>query len=215
VSTPDPAIRISCLTVRFGNKIPFRDFSLDVAPGERAILTGESGLGKSTLLKCLLGFTVPESGKILIDGIPLSGESVWRLRSRMAYVPQEPELGEGTLREWFEQPFFFKINAHLKENLSQLPGLLGRLSLSDDLLDAGVETLSGGEKQRAALISALLLDRKILILDEPTSALDSKNSLAAVSLLQSLNGITILGISHDTDFLTLANRVIPFPPKGA
>ncbi len=212
----ESAIKISGLTVQFGDKVPFQDFSLEVAPGERVILTGESGLGKSTLLKCLLGFTVPKSGDIFIDGTLLNGETVWHLRSRMAYVPQEPELGEGTLRQWFEEPFTFKANAHLKENLSRLPELFERLSLSNDLLDAGVETLSGGEKQRAALIAALLLDREILLLDEPTSALDQKNSLAVATLLRSLNGITILGISHDTDFLTLADRVIPFPPtQGA
>ena len=210
----EPVIKISGLTVRFGDKVPFRDFSLEVSPGERVILTGESGLGKSTLLKCLMGFTIPASGEILIGGTPLNGETVWHLRSQMAYVPQEPELGEGTLRQWFEEPFTFKANTHLKGNLSRLPELLDRLFLSQDLLNAGVETLSGGEKQRAALIAALLLDRKILLLDEPTSALDPKNSLAVADLLRSRNGLTILGISHDSDFLTLADRVLPFPAKG-
>ncbi len=214
MSKNDPLILISRLTVRFGNKVPFRNFSLEIAPGERVILTGESGLGKSTLLKCLLGFTIPESGEIFIDGLPVSGETVWRIRTRLAYVPQEPELGEGILRQWFEQSFTFKANAHLKGNLSRLPELFDRLSLSPALLDAAVDTLSGGEKQRAALIAALLLDRKILLLDEPTSALDKKNSLAVTSLLRSLDGATILGISHDTNFLTLADRLIPFPAVG-
>ncbi len=214
MSRNEPIIRISRLTARFGDKVPFREFSLEVASGERVILTGESGRGKSTLLKCLLGFTIPESGEILIDGLPVNGETIWRIRTRLAYVPQEPELGEGTLRQWFEQPFTFKANAHLKENLSRLPELLDCFSLSPAVLNAAVDTLSGGEKQRAALISALLLDRKILLLDEPTSALDQKNSLAVTSLLRSLDGVTILGISHDNNFLTLADRLIPFPAVG-
>ncbi len=215
MTSTDPAIEISHLTVRFGEKVPFRDFSLTVTQGERVVLTGESGLGKSTLLKCLMGFTIPESGEIFIEGTPLNGETVWHLRSRMAYVPQEPELGEGTLRQWLEQPFTFKINAHLEGNLSRLPELFDRLSLNPSLLDAGVETLSGGEKQRVALLSALLLDRGILFLDEPTSALDKKNSLAVVDLLKSRQDLTLLGISHDPNFLTLADRVIPFPVNGA
>jgi len=214
VSGPDPAIKISNVTVRFGDKVPFRNFSLTVAVGERVVVTGESGLGKSTLLKCVLGFTVPESGEITVDGVSLTEETVWRIRRRMAYVPQEPELGEGTLRQWLEHPFSFKANAHLKGNLTRLPELLERVSLPGDLLDADVGTLSGGEKQRAALIAALLLDRKILLLDEPTSALDQKNSLAVVRLLRTLNGVTILGISHDAGFLELADRVIPFPAEG-
>ncbi len=212
--TSDPAIKISRLTVQFGDKVPFRDFSLEVRTGERVILTGDSGLGKSTLLKSLLGFTPPTSGEIFIHGIPVNGETVWHLRSRVAYVPQEPELGEGTLRQWFEQPFTYKANTHLKGNLSRLPELLDCLSLPLTALDTEVETLSGGEKQRAALIAALLLDREILLLDEPTSALDQKNSLAVVSLLQSVTGTTILGVSHDTAFLTVADRVIPFPTMG-
>jgi len=214
VTKVHPAIEISRLTVRFGEKVPFQDLSLTVERGERVVLTGESGRGKSTLLKCLMGFTLPESGEILIEGTPLNGETVWRLRSRVAYVPQEPELGGGTLRQWFEQPFTFKANSHLKGNLSRLPALLERLSLNPSLLDAGSDTLSGGEKQRAALLAALLLDRGILFLDETTSALDPKNSLAVVNLLKNRKGLTLLGISHDPNFLTLADRVIPFPVKG-
>ena len=178
------------------------------------MLTGASGIGKSTLLRCILGFTIPESGEILVNGVPVDGETVWRLRTQVAYVPQEPELGEGTLRRWFEQPFSFKANSHLKDNLERLPRLLQRLSLPATLLEAEVARLSGGEKQRVVLISALLLEREVLLLDEPTSALDRENSLAVVSLLRSLEGLTILSISHDSHFLDLADRVIPFPPGG-
>ncbi len=206
-------IEINRLTVRFGEKVPIRYFSLNVAAGERVVITGESGQGKSTLLKCLLGFAFPESGEIRIGGVTLNGETVWHLRRRMAYVPQEPELGEGPLREWFDRPFSFKANASLKENLSRLPGLFERLSLPFSLLDSNLETLSGGEKQRIALIAALLLNREILLLDEPTSALDSKNGHAIVTLLRTLKNVTLLAISHDNGFLKLADRVIRFPGK--
>lgn len=198
----------------FGGKALFSNLSLEVARGERVVLTGASGIGKSTLLRCILGFTIPESGEILVNGVPVDGETVWRLRTQVAYVPQEPELGEGTLRRWFEQPFSFKANSHLKDNLERLPRLLQRLSLPATLLEAEVARLSGGEKQRVVLISALLLEREVLLLDEPTSALDRENSLAVVSLLRSLEGLTILSISHDSHFLDLADRVIPFPPGG-
>ncbi len=211
---PHPAIEISNLSVGFGEKGLFRNLRLKVAEGERVVITGASGTGKSTLLRCILGFTVPESGEVLVKGTPVTGETVWRLRTQMAYVPQEPELGEGTLSQWFEQPFSFKANTHLKGNLKRLPELLQSLSLPTDLLDAYVGTLSGGEKQRVALIAALLLEREILLLDEPTSALDKENSLAVVSLLKSQKGITILSVSHDPHFLDLADRVIPLPSGG-
>ncbi len=214
MSKPEPMVKISRLTVRFGEKTPLKDLSLQVGRGERVVITGDSGRGKSTLLKCLLGLTIPESGEILVDSIPLTGETVWSLRRRMAYLPQEPELGEGTLREWFEHPFTFKANAHLRGNLSKIPGLLNSLHLSPSLLDADVATLSGGEKLRAALIAALLLDREILLLDEPTSALDEKSGLAVVSLLKSLRETTIVAVSHDEKILGMADRVISLSPAG-
>jgi len=178
------------------------------------ILDGESGLGKSSFLKSLLGFMPIESGEIFIKGVPVNGETAWQVRSKMAYVPQEPELGEGTLRQWFEQPFTYKANVHLKGNLTRLSELMERLSLAPSMLDAKIETLSGGEKQRVALIAAILLDREILLLDEPTSALDRKNNLSVVSLLRCLDETTILGVSHDPDFLKFADRIIPFPEAG-
>ena len=210
----DPLIQVSHLTLRFGEKTPFRNFSLAVSQGERVVLTGESGTGKSTFLKCLLGFAIPDEGEITVDGIPLNDTTVWKLRTRFAYVPQEPELGDGTVREWLERPFTYRANSHLKENLSRLPELMQKLSLLPSLLDAKVETLSGGEKQRVALIGALLLDREILLLDEPTSALDKKNSRAIISLLVSLDMGAIIGVSHDPDLLSFADRVIPFPENG-
>jgi putative ABC transport system ATP-binding protein len=200
--------------VRFGETTPIRDLSFQVERGERVVITGESGRGKSTLLKCLLGLTIPESGEILVDGTPLNGETVWSLRRLIAYLPQEPELGEGTLQQWLEHPFTFKANAHLKGNLSKIPELLNSLLLPSSLLDADVATLSGGEKQRAALIAALLLDREVLLLDEPSSALDDKSGLEVVSLLNSLENKTIIAVSHDEKILRMADRVIPLSPAG-
>ena len=210
---PLPAISIKNLTVVFQGKKVLKDFSLAISAGERVVVTGESGLGKSTLLRCILGF-VPCQGEISVQGIPLSSQTVWKIRHRLAFVPQEPELGEGTLREWLERPFTFRANAHLKGNLKQLPGFLDQLHLPSGLLDKAISTLSGGEKQRIALIAALLLERKILLMDEPTSALDEANSERVGAFLQSLEETTILSVSHDGALLSLFDRRINLPHEG-
>jgi len=175
----------------------------------KGLWQGESGLGKSTLLRCILGF-VPFQGEISVQGIRLSSRTVWEIRQRIAFVPQEPDLGEGNLREWFERPFTFRANAHLKGALKRLPGLLDQFRLPSGLLDKAVSTLSGGEKQRMALIAALLLERKILLMDEPTSALDEANSERVGAYLQSLEETTLLSVSHDGTLLNLFDRVIDF-----
>ncbi len=209
-----PAIEMKDILVRFQGKTVLNGFSLQLFPGEKLVLTGESGLGKSTILRCVLGFVIPDEGRILIRGKRLMPESVWTLRTLLSYVPQEPELGDGKLDEWLKSPFSYKANADLRSNLDRLPGLLERFSLSEELLHKEVSALSGGEKQRAALISAILLQRKIFLLDEPTSALDSKNGKKVLEFLFSIPDVSILAVSHDHTFLDLADRTVELSAKG-
>ncbi len=205
---PTPAIEIRNLTVCFHGKRIWNHFSMQVDPGERVALDGRSGVGKSTLLQCLMGFVIPEEGTVLINGQALTRESVWTLRTLMAYVPQEPDLGSGNLRQWFAAPFSFRMNSRRRKNLDRLPGLLERFLLPEDLLDQDVSRLSGGEKQRAAIISAILLDRKIFLLDEPTSAMDRVAGKAVLDFFRSMSGRTVLAVSHDPAVLEMADRII-------
>ncbi|MBW1924717.1 MAG: ATP-binding cassette domain-containing protein [Deltaproteobacteria bacterium] len=209
-----PAIEMKNIVVRFEAKTVLDGFSLRLMPGEKLVLTGESGVGKSTVLKCILGFVIPAEGEIFIQGKRLTHDSVWTLRTLLSYVPQEPELGDGTLHEWFRSPFFFRANTSLRNNLDRLPGFLERFSLSQELLHKEVGALSGGEKQRAALISAILLERKIFLLDEPTSALDSKNGKKVLEFLFANPDVSILAVSHDHAFLDEADRVVELSARG-
>lgn len=201
------AIKIKKLGIRFGEKTVISDFSLTLFPGEKIVLTGNSGTGKSSLIRCIMGFYAPECGEIFINGERLTPESVWKLRQIIAYVPQEPEIGPGTLAQWLVRPFSYRTNRNIRANIEKIPGLARRLGLPEDLLETDSCRLSGGEKQRAAILAAFLLERKILIVDEPTSALDRITARNAIQCLME-SGTTCLIVSHDRELADLADRVV-------
>lgn len=186
----------------------FSNLSLTLEPGEKVLIKAPSGFGKSTLLRCLLGFVPIRAGTVRIFGNTLTPRSAWQLRSHMAYVDQEPDLGDDTVETVFSHPFSYKRNHHLQLNTRRITELMNRLGLSDSLRSKKTTALSGGEKQRIALISALLLDRDILLLDEPTSALDEETSSSVARLLREMRELTILAISHDPPLASVLDRTI-------
>lgn len=204
------------LEVRFGGQTVLHGFSVSLGPGEKALLTGPSGCGKSTVLRCFLGFVVPNAGSVSIEGTVLTAETVWRLRQRVAYVGQEPDLGTGTAGQAIERPFHYRSNASLRRNLDRIPELFERFHLDRSLLHKDVGSLSGGEKQRIALVSAILLDRRIFLLDEITSALDKVSKRAIADYFQSREDATALIVAHDPEVFSFVRRVIELPcnPKA-
>jgi ABC-type iron transport system FetAB ATPase subunit len=211
----DAAVEIIELGVVLAGRTILDRFSLTVRPGERVLVSGKSGGGKTTLLRCLLGFVRPTAGVIRIAGQELTDHSVWQLRQYVAYVPQEPDLGTGLVREVVERPFTFKANAPRRTNLKRLPESFDRFGLGRHLLDKDVAALSGGERQRVALIAALLLDREILLLDEPTSALDKASKEVVTQFLVSGGAPTTLLVAHDFELRPCAHRVVELPPINA
>jgi len=215
-STDDKAaLELRDVTVRFDGRSVLDDFSLSLKAGAKALLTGPSGCGKSTVLRCLLGFVAPESGAVHIRGQLLDAHSVWALRRHLAYVGQEPELGAGTVNDILERPFHFHANAPLRENLKRVPPLCEQFGLASALLNKEPGDLSGGEKQRIALISALLLDRTIFLLDEVTSALDRASKQIVLDYFQSRDDITALFVAHDAEWFTFVDHTIEMPGRSS
>ena len=206
------SIHIDSLSlVRDGRSI-LNDCSLEIPAGQCVVMTGPSGAGKSTLLRCVLGFDWGDSGKIFIEGDELTAKDIWSFRRKIAYVTQEPDLGNGTVGEVIEKPFSYRANHDIRERVALRKEMFAQLSLSEGLVDKDVTTLSGGEKQRVAIIKAMLLDRDILLLDEITSALDVDSRRAVVEMLGA-SGATMLIVSHDSMMQELG-RVIRFDGKG-
>lgn len=210
-----PALEIEHLSLNLAHQQILADFNLCLPQGEKITLIGRSGCGKSTLLRCILGFIVPDAGTIKIFGRHLTGQSSWELRARMAYVAQEPELNSGTVQANLAEIFAFRNNRHLSKNLTQVPQLLERLLLPHNILQKETAALSGGEKQRIAIMVALLLEREILLLDEVTSALDQRAKDAVIGILRRLEHISILAVGHEQDWIKFADHVVDMSePQG-
>ena len=206
------ALQITDLTIRYDGRTVLKDFSMSLHAGEKALVTGPSGCGKSTLLRCVLGFTVPEAGSIRIQGKEMTAHSVWSLRRHLAYVAQEPDLGAETIRSIIEQPFHFRANASKRDNLERTGELFERFDLPQSVLDKEAGDLSGGEKQRVALIGAILLDRSIFLLDEATSALDKAGKQRVADYFRSRDDVTALIIAHDPEWFPFADQTIQVRP---
>ncbi len=202
------AIEFQDLSVSFSSRRVLTGLSLAVPRGRKVLITGPSGCGKSTLLHCVLGFVKPLSGRVVVQDQPVGPESIWEIRQKLGYVDQEPQLGPGSVRQILHEPMGYRANAHLAENLSRVPEWFERFELGGELLDAQVSKLSGGEKQRVALISAMLLERPILLLDEATSALDPSTRRRVIRTLGQCEETTILAVGHDSAWQELADREI-------
>lgn len=209
----NPIYSLKGCGVSFRENVLFSDLSFDIHEGDFLTITGPSGSGKSTLLQILLGFKAPDTGKVYFFGSSLTSKRLHELRKRVAVVFQEPTLSEETVRQVLLAPFQYKQNHDKRPTAQILITELETVGLTANYLDKEVATLSGGEKQRLALVRALLLQRPILILDEISSALDEANRDTVFSLLKSRNQTTVV-VSHDRSWVEKSSRVLTLTKGG-
>ncbi|MHC5115691.1 MAG: ABC transporter ATP-binding protein [Planctomycetota bacterium] len=206
-------INVDNLTLGYDGHTLFKDLSFEIKSGQKLCIDGPSGSGKSSLLRAMLGFVRPQSGSITIDNQPVNNKTVWSLRHCIGYVTQEPDLGSQSVLERIRQPFGYKANAHLEFNMDTLEAYLDQFKLPRILLSKQTTDLSGGEKQRIAIIISLLLDRDLLLLDEPTSALDKESKQVLRDLLANLHK-TIVFISHEDVLLDIKDMTLQLQTAG-
>jgi len=210
-----PPIECMGVTIAFGSHTVIRDLSLAVQPGEFVALGGDSGTGKSTLLQAIMGFTPLQAGEVRIMGQPLNPATVWQLRRHIAYVPQEAQVGNGMKTEAFlQRPFSYKANAGQRYDAKVARELFDCFRLPQRLFTSPLHSLSGGEKQRIAIIGAILLNRPLYLLDEITSALDEDSTRAVTDWFAGQTDATILAVAHDAVFREAARRIVPLRVNG-
>lgn len=192
---------------KYGKEIIFNDFSFEIEKGEKLVLKGESGSGKSTLFRLILGFEKPESGEFFYEGSPLKNGTLKSFRKETAWLPQDLNIGNGSVKEVIEYPFEFKSSSGSKPSDESIKNLLNDLGLDSGILEKTFSDLSTGQRQRIGILICILMDKPLMLLDEPTSALDldSKEKLAEL-LLNSDR--TILSTSHDPFWVERCDRII-------
>lgn len=167
---------------------------------------GPSGGGKSTLLKLLLGGYRWLEGTYALQGKPVDERTIQAVRSTMAYIPQQPELGRDTVLESLRRPFGWG-GYQGQFNQGEACVWLDRFGLEEKVLSMPCARLSGGQRQRVAIVRALMSERKVLVADEPTSALDDAACQKVVRYL--LNGdFTVISASHDPRWIRHCRRGI-------
>ena len=180
-------------------------FSLSVRDGESHAVVGESGCGKTTMARTILGLQAATSGEIRIHGRDLSEWMNDRkaLAREIQFVFQNP-LGalsrRQTVEQSLEEPLLIHKVGNRRMRRKRIRDLMDLVGLSESLLDRLPRALSGGQRQRVAIARALALDPRILICDEPLSALDVSIQAQIVKLFLELQrnlGFTIVMISHD------------------
>jgi putative ABC transport system ATP-binding protein len=195
-----PLIRFDQVSVSARKKTILSNISFALFPGDKAVLCGKSGSGKSTVLRTLLGLYSIKSGTVYFQENPLTPLSVQTIRSCTAYIGQEPMLGAENVREALLLPFQFKTHREHRPTEAQLIKVLQRLQLPADILNQESRSISGGEKQRIALARGLLLGKKLYLLDEVTSALDAESKQAVFDVFSDPR-LTVLSVTHDADWM--------------
>ena len=213
-------LELRSLTLAYSDRPLFSGLDYDVKAGELVGITGESGTGKTSLLRAIVGVIPIAAGTIEVCGLPLDVHHIHAIRQKIAYVPQElqPPAEDGAALIALTHALAYNRALLASQPTSpagrltpQLPQLLASLAIDPALLSLEASKLSGGQRQRILLAAALALPKPLLLLDEPTSALDEENSQrVALALLRACHeeGRAALVVSHDPVFLRFCDKVL-------
>lgn len=212
----DVVIEMQHLKKSFGNNHVLRDINLVINKGENLAILGQSGTGKSVLIKCIVGLVEIDGGKLLIFGQNISelkNKDLIEIQKRIGFLFQSGALYDSmTVRENLEFPLRKKISSIPKDELESLI----KESLHDVGLDKAIDKtpseLSGGMRKRLGLARTLILKPEIMLYDEPTTGLDPITSKEISNLIlevQKKYNTTSIIITHDIECTRLtANRII-------
>ncbi|MGZ8227033.1 MAG: ABC-F family ATPase [Methylococcaceae bacterium] len=194
------ALEVEGLSKGYGNEPLFKNLKLTIAAGDRVAVIGPNGIGKSTLLKTLVGELKSDAGAVK-----------WSENSEIGYFPQDhaEDFAEDiNLINWMGQ---WRKDS---DDDQTIRGTLGRLLFSQDDINKSVKVLSGGEKGRMLFGKLILQKNNIMLMDEPTNHLDMESIESLNTALENYPG-TLIFVSHDREFVSsLATRIIELTPHG-
>jgi len=199
-------------TFQRGKVVALNGITMSVPRGQVVVIIGPSGSGKSTLLRCINRLEVPDSGTVIIDGIPLEGaENINKVRAEVGMVFQQfnlfPHLSVLDNITLAQRIVRKRSRAEAEEIARRLLAKVG----IPEKAHAYPGQLSGGQQQRVAIARALAMQPKIMLFDEPTSALDPEmiKEVLDVMLQLAREGMTMVVVSHEMGFArNAANRIV-------
>lgn len=204
----DPILQLNQVSYKSGNVQILSDVTFSVNPKEFLTITGPSGSGKSTLLRIMSSLISKTSGELNYESKPIESYDPIKYRREVSYCFQQPELFGTTVKDNLQFPFEIRQQPF---NQKQADDALTAVGLTDSDLNKKVTDLSGGEKQRVALIRNMFFIPKILLLDEVTAGLDDHNKQIINNLILDLNqkhDVTIIYVTHDDSEIKQAQKVV-------
>ena len=208
-------ISFRAVSKSFGDKQVLHEVSFDVKPGEVFFIIGASGVGKSVLIKHLIGLLRPDAGEIWLEGEEVSQfgeERMYPVRKKCAMVFQHSTLFDSmTCAENVALPLRKHQGLREREALSEAHRLLDRVKMRD-FADRFPSELGDGMKKRVAIARALTLSPRYVLFDEPTTSLDPVSARRVDQLIRELSdtlGVTSIVVSHDlTSIFSIADRIV-------
>jgi phospholipid/cholesterol/gamma-HCH transport system ATP-binding protein len=215
-----PLLQVAGLSVRFGRQEVLRDLSIDLAAGDTLVVLGESGCGKTVLLKSMIGLVKPAAGDVLFEGrslARLSDRQLAHLRTRYGFVFQGAALFDSLS---IADNIAFPLREHTRVPAAEIrritESLVDEVGLPRSVLAKKPIELSGGMRKRAGLARALALDPNLVLYDEPTTGLDPIMSDVINELIlrvQRRPAVTSVVVTHDMHTARkVADRVIMLYP---
>jgi ATP-binding cassette, subfamily C, bacterial len=202
----------------YGKRTVLDGVSFEIKAGTIAVFEGVSGAGKTTTIDLIIGFHTPQSGNVLVDGVPLREISAGEWRSAIGYVPQELVLADGSILDNITLGDA-RIGRDAVLEAIELAGLGDFVRSLPEGVDSPVGVvggkLSGGQRQRISLARALVCKPRLLILDEVTSALDLETEQQICTRLAGLSPpATIIAITHRPAWSAIAGTILRFDRRG-
>lgn len=202
-------IEITNLEFSYNPEIPvLKDVNMHIRKGEKVGIIGANGVGKSTLLRLLVGIEQGYQGRVLVHGLEVTKKNIKKVRQNIGYVFQDSD-SQLFMPTVYEDVAFGPQNQGKTEDEvdAVVREALQKVQIAD-LANRSIYSLSGGQKKLAALATVLAMEPEILFLDEPSVALDPKNRRILINILRDMNE-TMLIATHDLDFvLDVCDKVV-------
>ncbi len=205
-------IEVKNLKFSYDQKKPaVDDVSFEIEKGLYYTIIGHNGSGKSTIAKLIAGLLEKESGEIIIDGMPLNRENLYKIRSKIGIVFQNPD--NQFIGSTVQDDIAFGLENHCvpQEEMDDIINTFAEKVGMTKYLHSEPTHLSGGQKQRVAIAGVLAMNPQILIFDEATSMLDPQGKAEIKKVIMDLHensGLTILSITHDIDEVVTSDKVM-------